>query len=223
MIQSNIAMSDDGGARSRTCATLFSRAWHFLFSRDKETSEVIGKFKREKRCDEMIEFLLMYICSSAQFRGAETVIGHRGSVVDLRGHSARERVLTLGSDGLTSLCSLLRRTVLLPLEKSRLVMVGKLVVCGHKIHLYSALLHMMFQKVIPDIDMLGLRVLYWIGRDRNGTFGVTEDGDFFDIESIVSKLGPHPQNLGTATCSSNIFCFCRRGRDTVLFLGSPAY
>ena len=51
---------------------------------------------------------------------------------------------------------------------------------------------MVFNKMIPYINMFGSGMLYGIARDGNGTFTVTVNWDSVVVETKVLELSPHP-------------------------------
>ena len=80
---------------------------------------------------------------------------------------------------------------------------------------------MFSNKMIPDVDMLGPRVLNRVVRDCYGACVITKDRNLTQHKPIVTELISDPEDLSTAATCSNVFCFGCRGRNRVLFFAVP--
>ena len=65
----------------------------------------------------------------------------------------------------------------------------------YKMQLDVTFLDMVLYKVVPNVNVLGLRVLNRICRYLDNPFRVVVNGDPPHDSAIVSQLSLHPQNL----------------------------
>ena len=72
-------------------------------------------------------------------------------------------------------------------------------------------------KVISNLYVLSLRVLNMVLRDIDSTRIITIDNHGVLWYPIITQKLFHQKKLWIATSSNNIFCFCSRQRDRILF------
>ena len=85
--------------------------------------------------------------------------------------------------------------------------ISELFSCGNIEKFHFALLRDIPDKVVPDLDVLGLRVLNWVLSYENSTCVVTADRSLSEFVAIVEELILNPQHLSTASTSSYILSF----------------
>ena len=71
----------------------------------------------------------------------------------------------------------------------------------------AALQHMVMKKMMMNLDVLCLRVLNWIVSNLDGAFVVAVKWHLLQMNAIVLEYLLHPQKLGAARSSSNVFRF----------------
>ena len=77
-------------------------------------------------------------------------------------------------------------------------------------------------EVIPNLYVLSLRMLNRVLRYINSTRIITIDNHGVLWYPIITQKFFHSKQLWITTSSSNIFCFCSRQRDRILFFTHPS-
>ena len=70
-----------------------------------------------------------------------------------------------------------------------------------------ALEDMVPKKMMTNLDVLGLRVLYWVVCNLDSTLIVTVERHILHVDAVVLEGLLHPQQLSTARTSSNVLSF----------------
>ena len=70
-----------------------------------------------------------------------------------------------------------------------------------------ALKDMVPKKMMTNLDVLGLRVLYWVIGNLDSTLIVTVERHILHVDVVVLEGLLHPQKLSIARSSSNVFSF----------------
>ena len=81
-----------------------------------------------------------------------------------------------------------------------------------------ALQDMVPKKMMTNLDVLSLRVLYWVVGDLDCTLIVALEGHILHVYAVVSQGLLDPHQLSTAGSNNNVLSFGSGGRDTVLLL-----
>ena len=70
-----------------------------------------------------------------------------------------------------------------------------------------ALEDMVPKKMMTNLDVLGLRVLYWVVCNLDSTLIVTVERHILHVDAEVLEGLLHPQQLSTSRTSSNVLSF----------------
>ena len=58
--------------------------------------------------------------------------------------------------------------------------VSKLEIGANKVHVNDFLLHLVFQKMIPQVKVIGTRMMNWVAGNGNCALGITIDGNVIE-------------------------------------------
>ena len=73
-----------------------------------------------------------------------------------------------------------------------------------------ALEDMVPKKMMTNLDVLGLRVLYWVVCNLDSTLIVTVERHILHVDAVVLESLLHPQQLSTTITNSNVLSFSSR-------------
>jgi hypothetical protein len=99
--------------------------------------------------------------------------------------------------------------------------VGELVLCTYIRQVNLTSVEMVTDKVVADLDVLGLVMLNRIMSDLDGTLIVTLEWHLVEVNTIILHGLPHPKELSTTTHGRHILGFGSGERHTILLLGRP--
>jgi len=69
---------------------------------------------------------------------------------------------------------------------------------------------MLSNEMVADLNVLRLAMKNWVVCNLDGALAVTEKRYLVANDSKILESLPHPKQLGTTTCSSNVFGLRRR-------------
>ena len=88
--------------------------------------------------------------------------------------------------------------------------IRELIICANEGELEISTANVFPDEVVANLNVLRLVVLHGVVCNLDCTLIVAEERHFVNEDAIIPQSFPHPKQLRTTACSSNIFRFVRR-------------